>query len=78
MIKLEKLWAVMQERGITQYQLIRDYGISHGQLDRIRRNQNVTLNTIDILCNILDCQPGDILEHVKDDNDRFRPDSYAL
>lgn len=38
MIKLDKLWDVMREKGISQYQLIYDYGFSKGQLDRIKKN----------------------------------------
>lgn len=77
MIKFDKLWDMLKERDITQYQLIRDYGISRGQLDRIRKNENITVNTLDILCNILNCEICDICEHVKDGNDRFKPNDYS-
>lgn len=78
MIKFDKLWLKLEERGISQYQLIEVYGISHGQLDRIRQNRNITTNTLDILCNILDCEVGDITTHIKDDNNRFKPDHYSF
>lgn len=77
MIKFDKLWGVMKERGITQYQLIHDFGISRGQLDRIKKNGNITVNTLDILCNILDCNIEDICEQIKDGNNRFKPDDYS-
>lgn len=73
MVKFNKLWKVMEKKGISQYQLIHDYGISTGQLDRIRQNCNITTNILDILCNILDCEVGDITEHIKDNNNRFAP-----
>jgi DNA-binding Xre family transcriptional regulator len=73
MIKFDKLWDIMKEKGITQYQLIHEYGISTGQLDRIKHNHNITINNLDILCNILNCEIGDITEHVKDENNRFTP-----
>lgn len=76
MIKFDKLWSMMRARGITQYQLIHEYGISKGQLDRIRQNGNITTNTLDILCNILNCEIGDISEHIPDGNNRFKPDDY--
>lgn len=78
MIIFDKLWVRMEERGITQYQLIQDYGISRGQLDRLKKNGNITTNTLDILCNILDCEAGDITSHIKDDNNRFKPDDYSF
>ena len=77
MIKFDKLWTMLKARDISQYQLIHDYGISKGQLDRIRKNENITTNTLDILCNILDCEIGDISEHVKDENNRFKPEDYS-
>lgn len=73
MVKFDKLWIVMKTKGISQYQLINEYGISRGQLNRIKQNENITINTLDILCNILDCELSDITEHIKDGNDKFKP-----
>ena len=53
---------------MTLYRFKKDYAISKAQIDRLRNNQGVTLNTIDKLCNTLDCDLTDIMEHVKDDN----------
>lgn len=77
MIKFDRLWTMLKLRGITQYQLIHDYGISKGQLDRLKKNDNITTNTLDILCNILKCDVGEIAEHIPDGNDRFKPDDYS-
>ena len=65
MIVYTKLWETMKNKGITQYMLINKYHVSAGQLSRLRSNQNVSSHTINILCEILDCQPGDIMEYVK-------------
>lgn len=65
MIVYDKLWATMKEKGITQYSLIKNYRISAGQLSRLRKNDNVSTHTIDVLCEILDCQPGDLMEFRK-------------
>lgn len=58
----------MKERGITQYDLYTHHNVNRSQLDRLRRNQNVQVNTIDRLCNILNCSVEDIMEHIPDDN----------
>lgn len=42
--------------------------VNRSQLARLRHNQNVQTNTIDKLCNILDCDVEDIMTHTKDDN----------
>ena len=67
MIVYDRLWKTMQAKGITQYKLIKEYGISSGQLDRIRKGENVNLYTIDSLCRILDCRVEDIIEYKKDE-----------
>ena len=68
MIKYDRLWVTMKEKGITQYDLYTKYNVNRSQLDRLRHNKNVQINTIDKLCNILHCSVEDILEHVQDDN----------
>lgn len=73
MITFENLWKMLENKKISQYKLIHDYGISKGQLDRLKKNSNVTINTIDVLCNILDCEVGEILTHIKDSNNKFTP-----
>jgi len=68
MIKYDRLWQTMKEKGITQYDLYTTYHINRSQLDRLRHNKNVEVYTIDRLCNILHCQVEDIMEHFEDDN----------
>ena len=56
----------MKERGITQYDLYTRYGISTSFLDKLRHNKNVEIRSLDILCTILNCDFGDIVEHIPD------------
>lgn len=67
MIVYDKLWQTMKDKGITQYALINQYHVSAGQLSRLRKNQNISSHTINTLCEILDCQPGDIMEYIKEE-----------
>ena len=67
-IRYDRLWQTMKERGITQYDLYTHHNVNRSQLNRLRQNQNVEVNTIDKLCNILDCRVEDIMEHIPDDN----------
>ena len=60
MISYEPLWTTLKEKDISQYQLINKYGFSAGQLSRLRKNVNVSTNTLNILCEILDCELSDI------------------
>ena len=66
MISYENLWNVMKEKGVSQYALIKKYGVSPVQITRLKRNESVSTHTIDMFCKILDCKVGDIMEYVKD------------
>ena len=67
MIVFNRLWATMKKQGISQYRLIKDYKISSGQLDRLRKNDNVSTFTLNQLCKILNCKLDDIAEYVEDE-----------
>jgi putative transcriptional regulator len=62
-----KLWETLKENGISQYALIKQYKISTGQLDRLRKNENVSTHTLDMLCKILHCRLEDIAEFVEEE-----------
>lgn len=68
MIKYDRLWQTMEKRGITQYDLYTHYNVNRSQINRLKHNRNVEVNTIDRLCNILNCNVEDIMEHFPDKN----------
>ena len=57
----------MKEKGITQYALIKKYGISPAQITRMKRNESVSTHTIEMFCKILDCQVSDIMEYIEEE-----------
>lgn len=63
MIVFDRLWTTMKEKGVSQYKLIKEHKISTGQLDRLRKNENVSTYTLDQLCRILNCRLEDIAEY---------------
>ncbi len=63
MIVYDRLWDQMKKREISQYKLIKEYGVSSGQLDRLRKNDNVSTYTLNRLCEILECRLEDIAEY---------------
>lgn len=66
MIVYDRLWKTMKEKGISQYKLIKEYQVSQGQLDRLRKNANVNSYTLNQLCKILHCKLEDIAEYIED------------
>lgn len=67
MISYENLWNVMKEKGVSQYMLIKKYGVSPAQITRLKRNESVSTHTIEVFCKILDCDVGDIMEYIAED-----------
>lgn len=66
-----RLDRIMADRGISLNELAEKVGITNVNLSRIKTGKirAVRFSTLDMLCEVLDCQPGDILEYVKEDQD---------
>lgn len=66
-IKYEKLIALLEARGYTTYKIRQDNIMSQSAWQKIRTGTgNIDTRTIEKLCRILDCQPGDIMEYEKE------------
>ena len=66
MIIFNRLWATMESRGISTYELREKCGIDSKTIRRLRANENIETKTLDKLCRILYCDLSDIAEFVKD------------
>ena len=63
-IDYSPLWETMKEREVTQYQLLKA-GIDNKTLDSLKKNKNITLLTLEKLCNIIGCSPNDIVRFIE-------------
>lgn len=61
MLDYSPLWTTMKNRGVSQYRLLQK-GIDNKTLDSLKKGKNITLLTIEKLCNILHCTPNDIVK----------------
>lgn len=66
-ISFEKAVKLLEERKITSYSVKKTGAISQGTLTKLKRNKCVTTDTINTLCNLLQCQPGDLMEWKADE-----------
>lgn len=66
MIKYDKLFARLKAEGKSATAWLRTQGIHPSVVNKLRKNERVNTDTIDRLCGLLGCQPGDILEHVEE------------
>ena len=60
------MWDTMQRKGISQYSLLKA-GIDNKTLDSIKKGKNLTLLTLEKICEILDCTPNEVVRFVKDE-----------
>ena len=64
MISFDPFWETLKRKKVSQYQLINEYGFSRGSLDAIRKNKSITLNTLNTLCEMLDCTVEEIIRYI--------------
>ena len=67
MISYKKLFELMEQRKIKKRDLREKYNISPTIVNRLKNNSNVSVDTIMYLCEILNCQPGDIVEYIQNE-----------
>lgn len=66
MITYYKLLDMLNRRGMTREELKNISGISSATMTKISKGESVTLKTINAICEVLQVQPGDILEWIPD------------
>ena len=64
MIVYNDIMKKLSDSGYSSYRLQKENIISGSTLDRIRANDSISTNTIDTICTICKCQPGDIISWV--------------
>lgn len=69
MVSFEPFRKLIQKQGITTYYLRNkcgDHNLGNKTIERLMTDQSVSTNTIDALCQILDCEVTDIMEVKKE------------
>lgn len=57
----------LKENGYSTYKLRKDKLIGEAQIQKIRNGEIASKETINTICKLLNCQPGDILEYIDED-----------
>ena len=72
MIKL-RLDRMMLERGVSLQELASKVGITNANMSNIKTGKinAIRFSTLDAICKILECQPGDILEYIEDEEENL-------
>lgn len=71
MISYEKLFCLLKEQGWSTYRIRKEKLIGQGTLTALKNGTGgLDHKTISRLCSVLNCQPGDIMEYVPDDEQK--------
>ena len=63
-ISYEKLFSLMEAKGIKKSNLRYEYEIHPATIQKIVRGETINTDTVILLCHALGCQPGDIMEYI--------------
>lgn len=64
-----KLFALLKEKGLTMYDLRKDKVVGTATLEKMRKSiGHVDTRSIESLCKYLNCQPGEIMEYIEEEN----------
>ena len=65
-----KLWKMLIDKGMNRRDLHAAAGISFGVITKMGKNEPVTMTVLGKICKVLECNIGDIVDYVKDDESR--------
>ena len=58
--------AALKEKGITTYKIRQEKILSESTVQKLRASKGVSWENLETLCRLLDWQPGDLMEYIKD------------
>ena len=63
-VTYNKLWHLLLDRGMKKKDLKEAAGLTGHAMLKLRKNQDITTETIGKICKALDCQMTDIMEFI--------------
>lgn len=70
MIVFADIMQLLARSGWSSYRIRRERVLSEGTMTRIRNGQPITTETIDTICRLCQCQPGDLIRWAPDQEGR--------
>lgn len=58
------LWKMLIDKDMTKKELMQKVGISKSTVDKMVREEMVSLDIIDRICNYFDCKVEDVMKHI--------------
>lgn len=61
------LWKILIDNNMNKMDLMKEVGISSGTVAKMTKGEPVSMSILEKICEQLDCDFGDIVHHVSDD-----------
>ena len=68
-VSYKRLFHLMIEKGMTNVQLQQKAGFSANIITRLKRNGYISLESIESICQVMNCGVDDILEFIPEDKE---------
>ncbi len=67
MIVFDDIMGKLAEHGWTSYKIRQEKILPESVMSRLRNGKTITTDTIDKICSLCDCQPGDLIHYERND-----------
>lgn len=65
-VNYDKLWDILNERGMMKTDLIKEAKISTNAMAKLGRNEDVRIGVLEKICLALNCKMDDIIDIISD------------
>lgn len=62
------LWKLLIDKKMTKEEMRKKLKISPATIAKMGKGENVSMDVLDRICNEFNCQVGDIVKHIKEEN----------
>lgn len=68
-VSYNRLWKLLVDNKMSKADLRKAAGIAPNTMTRMRKDQEVTITVLGRICDVLNCDYGDIMEYIRSDSD---------
>lgn len=66
-VTYDKLLLLLKNKNMSNVELQKQAGFSANIITRIKRNEYISLKSVESICKVLDCKVDDVLEFIEED-----------
>ena len=67
-VSYKKLWKILIDKDMKKQDLQKASGVSWGVVTKLSKGETVSMDTLIKICKVLDCDIGDVMELMPDDD----------